>query len=340
MNRTILALAWSLPDVQPNAKLSKSYAVRGEAPGAWELCSSCDGSGLDRYRRPCHACIGAGRYRIDPITHQRVGGHDSAAAAPRTAPCDRCAGAGVIPRLWLLRTGQDRTAGEGLGTHPPRIRDRSVSPTHDEPLVRCPPCDGTGRRDVPRTSNPPPTHVLDDGSALARLRALGSWGELETALEQLKRTDRAAWSTWVSSRVGGTPPNRGGAGSCPPPPEVSRPVSDFGSSISHLPDGLRVDGLGVGGVRYPNHRAAVSAVDSWLLSLPVVWRCPASVLAAYEAAGERRGRAESVRQSRVFRSGVARRVRIRELAEAGLEVASIAKDLGVHRNTVSRALAA
>ena len=307
MNRTILALAWSLPDVQPNAKLSKSYAVRGEAPGAWELCSSCDGSGLDRYRRPCHACIGAGRYRIDPITHQRVGGHDSAAAAPRTAPCDRCAGAGVIPRLWLLRTGQDRTAGEGLGTHPPRIRDRSVSPTHDEPLVRCPPCDGTGRRDVPRTSNPPPTHVLDDGSALARLRALGSWGELETALEQLKRTDRAAWSTWVSSRVGGTPPNRAGVGSAPPPPEVS---------------------------------LAVSAVDSWLLSLPVVWRCPASVLAAYEAAGERRGRAESVRQSRVFRSGVARKVRIRELAEAGLEVASIAKELGVHRNTVSRALAA
>lgn len=298
---TLHALAWSLPDVQPTPQTTRLASTRGEAPGAWTLCQPCDGTGHDRYRRPCPTCHGAGRYRIDPITLQPVASHDSQTTTePRTTTCDRCAGTGIIPKRWLKRN----PGVAGRAEH--RMSADVSSLSREAGMVRCPPCDGTGRRTLPRRSSTgTPPALLDDGTPLARLRAMGSWGELEAALEHLRRTDRAAWSAWTRARVGVAPPERPRQGASPRPRGVS-PV--------------------------------VSSVDSWLVSLPVVWRCPGVVLVAWRAAGERGVVAERLRRGRVFRPGVGRDGRIRELVGGGLSCGEVAVELGVSASTVSRAL--
>ena len=295
--RTILhALAWSLPDVQPAPRSPTLASVRGESPGAWHLCHTCDGERHDRYRRPCPTCAGAGRYRVDPITLQPVAAHDShATSPPRTTPCDRCAGTGIIPRRWA----------EGWAVRTvsaPAVRAR----TEGGGMVRCPPCDGTGRLDLPRTRrDPAPAALLDDGTALARLRALGSWDELEHALDELRDRDRAAWRAWVTGRVGGTPPNALAEGASPLSLGVSR---------------------------------AFWGAESWLLGIGQAWVCPGVVLVAFGACRERAVVAERQRRARVFRPGAGRTHRIQELALEGLDCAAIAEACGVSASTVSRAL--
>lgn len=82
-------------------------------------------------------------------------------------------------------------------------------------------------------------------------------------------------------------------------------------------------------------RAAVA--EEWMLARRR-WRCPASVLAAFEQAADRELARERARQKRVFTGG-RRRLRIQELARQGMAVQAIAAACGVSPRTVSRALA-
>lgn len=179
------ALAWSLPDVQPapTGEAAMRGAARGEAPGAWQLCEPCDGNGTltDRWGRVavCVTCSGAGRYRVDAFTGQRVGAIDSEAPARgRRATCDRCGGSGVMLARW-------RRAG-------------------DPGMVRCDGCDGAGHVLVPFDADDPAAgKVTFDGSALSRVRARGDWDALEAALTALAMQDRARHRRWVRVRVAG-----------------------------------------------------------------------------------------------------------------------------------------
>ena len=154
----VSALLWSLEDVQPSPKCSRSYDVRGEAPDSWTECENCAGKGLtqDRFGRetPCEPCGGKGRFQVDSHTGERISGEESAAPVrTRRVLCDRCAGTGVMPGRLSGETG----------------------------IVRCTMCDGAGRVSVPLLpgESTSPQRVLDDGSPLQRLRSKGDWDRLE-----------------------------------------------------------------------------------------------------------------------------------------------------------------
>jgi hypothetical protein len=192
------ALAWSLPDVQPGPRAASTGAVRGAAPTSWELCPGCDGGGVvvDRFRRAstCSECAGAGRYRVDPMTEDRVSTWEAPAPArTRRVGCDRCGGGGVIPGRWVGATG----------------------------TVRCPGCDGAGTVAVPVDVRPVGALVVD-GDPLARLRALGDWGRLEAALAALHRRDRDRARTFTAARVG--VPSAPAPGGAPPRPRAGFPL--------------------------------------------------------------------------------------------------------------------
>jgi hypothetical protein len=296
------ALAWSLPDVQPAPRITQLASVRGESPGAWQLCDPCDGTGTRRGTR-CTNCRGAGRYRVDPVTLAPVAAHDSHAPTPhRTAPCDRCAGSGVIPRRWLDK--QPRNDAPRRATHPvsdPEGRARAG-------LVRCPSCDGCGRLDVPHARTAPAPALLDDGSALARLRAQGDWHHLEAALHVARTIAPDAARAWTEARQA-------------PPTPLTRAQ---------------------GGPTTPRQREvsqAVLALDSWLVGLRS-WKCPLHVVVAYAESKRRLEAVERARRGRVYRGSGSRTLRIRDLAGSGMGCEAIAVELGCSASTVTRALRA
>lgn len=177
--RSLHALAWSLPDVNPAPTMAKWGAVRGEAPSSWQMCETCDGEGVveDKFHREgrCPECGGAGRFRVDAFTGLRVGASDSAAPVrTRRVLCDRCGGGGVM-------------AGRLIG---------------ESGLVRCDMCDGAGKLSVPVESKEPSLKTFD-GTPRSRLRARGDWEALEGALDWLRSQDVRYWRTWVASRVYG-----------------------------------------------------------------------------------------------------------------------------------------
>lgn len=305
--KALQALAWSLPDIQPSPTLSRSYDIRGEAPGPWQPCPDCDGQGTtqDRYRRtqPCPTCSGAGRYRIDPITLNRVAANDShAPSRTRRALCDRCQGHGTIPATWIERQHQRAKTRNRRVAH--SVSDDS-HPARASGMARCPSCDGDGKVSVPLdTGSKTAPLVVDDGSALARLRAQGDWDALEAALRELATIHPDQARAWRRARVGGTPPHSEATDSTVRPFGVSRVVSD---------------------------------AEVWLLGRRA-WRCPAGVLVAFEAAGRRGVGVEGARVGRVFRGG-RRDLRIRELVRSGRSIAEAAAACGVSPRTVSRVLA-
>lgn len=180
--QSLRALAYTLLDMQPAPKISATRAIRGEAPGAWHLCETCDGNGatLDRFKRStvCDTCAGKGRYRVDPFTGNRVSTLDLH-VAPRTrrATCDRCAGTGTMLGRYVATTG----------------------------LVRCASCDGAGTVSVPLYADDTPAQtqprLLD--SPLARSRARGDWDALEEAIVRLQQADRLSARAFLRVRVAG-----------------------------------------------------------------------------------------------------------------------------------------
>lgn len=175
------ALAWSLPDVQPAPGGGPLKGAQpGEAPGAWQMCGTCDGEGYkaDKWGRDvrCVDCAGAGRFRVDAFTLQRVSAVDShAEPRGRRVTCDRCGGSGVTLGRYV---GQDGT-------------------------TRCRGCDGAGHVLAAFDGPAEPSVVTFDGSALARTRARGDWPELEAALTALALLDRLRHRRWVFVRVSG-----------------------------------------------------------------------------------------------------------------------------------------
>lgn len=178
MNRAsrLQALAWSLPDLQPAPVpdpvfSGRKAAERGPAPGAWAECTACNGKGEVR-RRLCQECLGAGRYKIDTYVEERVSSETAPTPRhPRTVICDRC-DRGLIPAIWV--------GAEGQGT----------------PHVRCPSCDGTGHLQVWVNTDELDGMILTDRRN--RMRAQGSYQELEAALAWLRSRDLTACRAYVS----------------------------------------------------------------------------------------------------------------------------------------------
>lgn len=176
----LLALAWSLPDAirQPvTATGTIAGQQRREAsPTAWALCVVCHGDRVvrDRFRReqPCGACLGAGRYRVDPYTEQPVSSADApiVTSRARRVTCDRCDGTGLMPGRYVGRPG----------------------------MVRCECCDGVGKLDAA------PVGDERSGQAGERLAWVmgGDWALLDRAVQQLDRLDRRAF---VAAFVHGGP---------------------------------------------------------------------------------------------------------------------------------------
>lgn len=173
-------LAWSLPDVQPGPSGGELRgAQRGEAPGRWQLCASCDGVGVvaDKFRRSqvCGECKGLGRFEVDSFTLRRVGSVAVSAPAPtRRHLCDRCGGSGVMPGRYLGESG----------------------------MVRCEGCDGEGQIGVPLSLVlSRPAFRLDD-SPLSRLRSAGDWDVLEGLLNRMRTESHGLFREYHALRVG------------------------------------------------------------------------------------------------------------------------------------------
>lgn len=215
------ALAWSLPDVQPapTGDAGMKGAIRGEVPGAWRLCDTCDGDRVvrDKFGRAstCPACGGAGRFRVDPFTGERVAGVGSTAPPRgRHASCGGCGGSGVM-----------------RPTHDGRLIQSSPN-IRDARLVRCTVCDGAGSVLVPFDADQgEASSVVFDGSALSRARARGDWDALEAALTALAGVDRGRHRRWVAVRVVGDRPVS--------PGQAADLVSTDRALLAALPDPLR-----------------------------------------------------------------------------------------------------
>lgn len=179
--RTLHALAWSLPDVEPAPKVASSGASRGEVADSWRMCDTCDGEGevRDRFGRVsvCGSCGGKRRFRVDSMTGGRVStAEHPAPSRTRRVLCDRCGGGGVMPGRYVGETG----------------------------LVRCDMCDGSGKVSVPAVETEPKGKAFD-GTARSRLRARGDWDALEDALGLLHGAEPLGWRLWMGARVYGWP---------------------------------------------------------------------------------------------------------------------------------------
>lgn len=152
-------LLWQ-PETSTGAMLRKQ-TLRGEAPTRWQLCHPCQGDGVDRFRRPCAACDGNGRVKIDPYTGRVIAG-EQAPAPPRQDRwlCNVCHGRGVEPKRPSERCRACH--GDGHREHPPLTSVQPLDPTRGDPAT-----------------------VLE--AAILRRDQAGSFHELEQCLAVLRR---------------------------------------------------------------------------------------------------------------------------------------------------------
>lgn len=163
-----------LPETSTGAMLRKQ-TIRGEAPTHWQPCEPCHGDGQDRFRRPCAACQGRGRVKIDPYTGRVISG-EQAPAPPRQDRwlCNVCHGRGVEPKRPSERCRACH--GDGHREHPPLTAVQPVDLTRGDPDT-----------------------VLE--AAIIRRDQAGSFHELETCLAVLRRQNpnrhRVFWQVAV-----------------------------------------------------------------------------------------------------------------------------------------------